>query len=64
MKVVRYCEFLFILTVSNIQEVNWSPKEEARRLVVITTEEEFHIAGDGLVCYNKAIIYLVIQQHI
>jgi hypothetical protein len=30
--------------------VKWSPKEKARRLVVITTEAEFHIAGDGLVC--------------
>ncbi|XP_028399538.1 integrin beta-1-A-like [Dendronephthya gigantea] len=28
--------------------VNWSPKESARRLVVITTEADFHIAGDGL----------------
>ncbi|CAB4037235.1 integrin beta-PS-like, partial [Paramuricea clavata] len=28
--------------------VKWSPKEKARRLVVITTEAEFHIAGDGL----------------
>lgn len=37
------------ILIISFKAVGWSPKDKARRLVVISTEEQFHIAGDGLV---------------
>ena len=32
-----------------LQEIGWQSKEDARRVVVITTDSGYHFAGDGLV---------------
>ena len=31
------------------QEIGWQNKEDARRVVVLTTDAAYHFAGDGLV---------------
>lgn len=37
-----------LMQVAVCDAVGWVPKDQARRLVVVSTEAEFHIAGDGL----------------
>ena len=33
----------------SLQEIGWKNKEDARRVVVLTTDAAYHFAGDGLV---------------
>ena len=41
------------------QEIGWKNKEDARRVVVLTTDAAYHFAGDGLVRVLNARMRLI-----
>jgi len=42
------------------QEIGWQNKEDARRVLVLTTDAAYHCAGDGLV---RAPLFIFLFSH-